>query len=123
MNTYIGVMRQNDEGCGHTIGCGTKVVLISAPTMDDAIEQMYREWYLDEYMDGTADPSVFIDGEFELAAWHILEVKTDADGNNNYVDLIDRLYEARDKFDEAERIREQNRERDEYLRLKAKFGE
>lgn len=48
MKTYVVVMKQKDEGCDYTIGCGTKYEFIEADGIEEAMRKSYEMWAGDE---------------------------------------------------------------------------
>lgn len=106
MKTYKAYLKQ-EGGCDYTIGCGFRVIDIAANSMDEAkkvLTQTIAEDYSDE------------ESKLDIAELYEVEQVFMIDAKAIYKQMEDRE-EAKRQQDEEER------ERKEFDRLKAKFGE
>jgi 2,3-bisphosphoglycerate-independent phosphoglycerate mutase len=102
---YKAYLKQDGEGCDYTIGCGQIVIDVEASNIEDAKLQLYKE--IEENYTG----------ESELELCELYEIKQVVVCNLKewYKRIEDADYAI--KQQEIEAI-----EREEFERLKAKFG-
>lgn len=106
MKTYIAYLKQAGEGCDYTIGCGRTVIDISANSMDEA-QQKLVEIIADNYShDETMLKTAVI---YEVLQLNMVDIKV------LYQKIIN------DRNSEIKRI-EEEKERQEFERLKSKYG-
>lgn len=106
-----GVVLYQDGGCDYTIGCGVSVVSLGTKTKEEAIKEARS------IIVGT--PGGYEDG------YHGESVLSDAvlitlEGDLPLSDWYDEYDEAKESLEEA---KENDAERAEFERLKAKFGD
>ena len=116
MNKYIAIMRQKDEGCDYTVGCGVRVEEFEAEGPVEAVKQAIVEFSLEDYAKGEGDPIHYLSGgESELIELKILHVHEDG------IDLLPLLQEWSKSINEFRRKFEKNKERAELERLRKKY--
>lgn len=108
---YIILKKQNGDGCDYTIGCGMRYDIVEAESIEDCIEMV-------AYPEGRDGNYAFKDdNESIIEAWIILFEHAQK------ID-IDRLAEENDeREEEADALEHEKKERNEYERLKNKYGE
>lgn len=106
MKTYKAYLAQAGEGCDYTIGCGLRVIDINAASLDEAkiklIEEIKENYSQEER-------------QVDKVELYEIESITNIDVSELY-NLIKQERNAK------EQAYKEERERQEFLRLQAKFG-
>lgn len=106
MKIYKAYLNQNNEGCDYTIGCGKTVIDIKASSMEEAKKKL-AEKIVEENSDD----------ETLLQSAEIYEIE-----QVFRMDVIS-IYQEAKRLRDEERDRETSeKEKKEFERLKAKFG-
>ena len=111
MKKYLFIMEQHGEGCDYTIGCGMTTKVIEADSMDDALEKLTHPEGPDEYTE-------YLDGDYELKTLKGVELDN---VHNINLEILKKKYEQ--KKEDEKLTEEKRKEKEEYLRLKEKFGD
>jgi len=106
MKTYKAHLCQAGEGCDYTIGCGHALIWLKASNLGEAIIELSKE-IKERYSS--------LESKIETAV--IFEVTNEVE--INVKDYYDQLQKERDEDD---RLYREKREREEFERLKQKFG-
>jgi hypothetical protein len=114
MKRYIAIWRQRGQGCGHAIGCGVKVEDLGEHENMDAATKAASNAFLEEDEPGMAYRAYLAPDAFQkIVSITVYEIAAATE-----VDL--------DAFRRAEKARQkqerEDAEREEYERLRKKFG-
>jgi hypothetical protein len=105
MKTYKAYLKQGAEGCDYTIGCGQTLINIKTSSIEEA-KQKLAEIIAEEYS-----------GERELESAELFEVE------QTFMMDTTSIYQEADEREETRKKNETTeKERQEFERLKAKFG-
>lgn len=107
--TYYLFLRQEGQGCDYTIGCGMRLIILRATTLDEAKGESKEYFDADNYGYGR--------GDYALSDAMIMRCEFNAMPILNKILKDER--EAREKEQEQNKL---NQERAEFERLKKKFG-
>jgi hypothetical protein len=123
MARFVAIITQANDGCDHSIGCGTKVVDIKADTINDAWKKLIRDRWADydPRLGGECDPHSAVKGcDYRpIEGVRMLHVITEDDSG-----YFDAWYDsACAAYDRAQEDEDTAAELAEYERLKAKFGD
>jgi hypothetical protein len=119
MPKYALVMRQVGEGCDYTIGCGTAMEMLKATTREDALVEARL------LVQGTPDPdhpAGFADSRLHDHDDHQLKTATLVQIEEE-LPLAAWQTEVMETWRRREADAKQAKEKAEYERLRAKFGE
>lgn len=106
MGKFICFIKQDGEGCDYTIGCGLNLLQLKSTNMDDAIQEM-KDIIKEEY--NHYESKLGFCTVYEVSETHKLNVK----GYYNQLES--------EKFELKKKLQEE-KERQEFERLKKKFG-
>ncbi len=107
------LFEEQNGGCDYTIGCGFRLRLLEATTMEEAIMEVQPR-----YDDGYLVSGLRVLGEGAIDRARILEVVDEVEVN--LTAIADRLLNEKRAAEEEYKLRQ---EQAEYHRLKQKFGE
>ncbi len=107
MKTFYVYYEGRGEGCDYTIGCNLNVEIVKAKNVEEVVKKITDEW----------DECGFNYVESRYAAVTIIEAPSTTD-----VDINGYIVEAKAKAAERIRLKEEDKEKAEFERLKKKFG-
>lgn len=115
MSKWVAIMSQKGEGCDYTIGCGVKTAIFEAESLPAAKQTLISKMGMDEYFSGECDATYYTS---RLDFWSLFEVTSE-------LDMLQCLKKAAKDYttirENIVKLKQEEHEKAEYQRLKAKF--